>query len=325
MPASRRPERPTVLDPILVGVGTGLAASAVGGRAVVFGLDSLPEGRRRTTEWLFIGVAAALAISSALWLDRPGAPAVLAFVVAALPGILAYLAWRTVLASALVSLLPLYFAIAEFVRGGTLHAPVTALDRALPVEPAWTLVYASLCLSVLLPLLVVRERRLLRRTMLALLVVMSVGYVGFLVYPTMAPRPAVVLGEGFAAWGLRLTYALDSRYNCFPSLHVAYLFVAALACYRVSRAVGLVAVVWASLVGVSTLFTKQHYVVDVVAGAALGLAASAMILHGYPRHVVPDADRRLAPRRALTAVGIFGVLIAALWAIYRTGIVTLTQ
>ena len=273
-------------------------ASAVGGRAVVFGLDSLTEQRRRTAEWAFTLAAAAVAIAAALWLDRPGAPAALAFVVAALPGILAYLAWRTVVASALVSMLPLYFAIAEFARGGTRHAPATALDLALAVQPAWTLVYASLCLSVLLPLLVVRERRLLRRTMLALLAVMSIGYIGFLVYPTIGPRPAAVTGDGFAAWGLRLTYSLDSRYNCFPSLHVAYAFVAALACYRVNRRVGLAAVLWASLVGVSTLFTKQHYAVDVIAGAALGVAASALILHGYPRHVVSEADRRMAPRRA---------------------------
>ncbi len=160
----------------------------VGGRAVVFGLESLPEGRRRASEWLFIVGAAVVAAS--LRLDRPGAPVLLAFVVVALPGILAYLAWRTVLASALVSFLPLYFAIAEVVRGGTLHAPALGLDRALPVEPAWTLAYASLCLSVLLPLLVVRDRGLLRRTMLAFLAVMSIGYVGFLAYPTMAPRPA---------------------------------------------------------------------------------------------------------------------------------------
>ena len=293
----------------------------VGGRAVVFGLESLPEGRRRASEWLFIAVAAALAISSALWLDRPGAPVALAFVVAALPGILAYLAWRTVLASALVSFVPLYFAIAEFVRGGTLHAPVTALDRALPVEPAWTLVYASLCLSVLLPLLVVRDRGLLRRTMLAYLAVMAIGYVGFLAYPTMAPRPATVTGDGFAAWGLRLTYALDSRYNCFPSLHVAYSFVAALACYRVNRRVGLLAVLWASLVGVSTLFTKQHYAVDVIVGALMGVAASSAILRGYPREAVAEADRRLAPRRALAAAGLFAATIVFLWMLYLAGVV----
>ena len=63
---------------------------------------------------------------------------------------------------------------------------------------------------MLLPLLVVRDRALLRRTMVASLVVMSIGYIGFLTYPTVALRPASVAGDGFAAWGLRLTYALDS-------------------------------------------------------------------------------------------------------------------
>src|SRR2546422_643919 len=81
-----------------------------------------------------------------------------------------------------------------------------------------------------------------------------------LVYPTMPPRPARVIGEGFAVWGLRFLYSADPPYNCFPSLHVAHSFVSALTCYRVHRGVGIAAALCASLIGVSTLYTKQHYI-----------------------------------------------------------------
>ena len=80
----------------------------------------------------------------------------------------------------------------------------------------------------------------------------------FLLYPTMAPRPANVIGEGFVPWSLRFLYSADSPYNCSPSLHVAHSFVSALPCYRLHRSVGIAAGVCASLIGVSTLFTKQH-------------------------------------------------------------------
>jgi membrane-associated phospholipid phosphatase len=143
------------------------------------------------------------------------------------------------------------------------------------------------------------------------------AYIGFALYPTAAPRPEVVSGDGFAAWTLRLAYAVDPPYNCFPSLHVAYAFVSALTCYRVHRGVGMVAALWAALTGISTLYTKQHYVVDVIAGAASAYAAYLLYLRSYPREVVPENDRRLAPYRALSAVGLCGVMIAGFWVAYR--------
>lgn len=240
------------------------------------------------------------------------------YVIAALPGLVAFLAWRTLLASTFVSLAPLYFVIAVLTRGRPTHAPEIALDRALSLEPAWMLVYGSLYVFILLlPVLVVRQHALFRRGLQAYLMVMLVAYAGFLLYPTAAPRPADVFGDGFAAWSVRLAYSLDPPYNCFPSLHVAYAFVSALTCYRVHRGVGLIAAIWAALIGVSTLYTKQHYVADVIAGALAAFVAYALFLRTYPREAVPEPDRRLAPLRALAAIGIIGIMVAGFWVAYR--------
>ena len=122
--------------------------------------------------------------------------------------------------------------------------------------------------------------------MQAYVMVLVIAYVGFVAYPTVAPRPDEVRGVGFAAWCLRLQYSLDQPYNCFPSLHVAHSFVSALTCYRVHKGVGVAAVLWATLVGVSTLFTKQHYAVDVIAGAIMAYAAYVLFLRQYPRELV---------------------------------------
>ena len=58
-----------------------------------------------------------------------------------------------------------------------------------------------------------------------------------------------------------MVYAFDTPYNCFPSIHVGHSFVSALVCYRVDRRVGFTALIVATLVGLSTLFIKQHYAV----------------------------------------------------------------
>ena len=141
----------------------------------------------------------------------------------------------------------------------------------------------------------------------------------FVVDPTAAPRPAEVNGEGFAVWGLRFLYSSDPPYNCFPSLHVAHSFVSALASYRVHRGVGIAATVCALLVGLSTLYTKQHYIADVLAGIGLALVACHVFLRNVSRAEVPELDRRLAPVFALGTLGIVTAGTLCFWAVYQLG------
>lgn len=217
----------------------------------------------------------------------------------------------------LVSLVPLYVFIADLARDGMPHAPELALDQALPLQPAWALVYGALYLFlILLPVLVVRQEEQIRRTVLAYLTIWIASYVCFLLYPTRASRPDEVIGDGFAVWGLRFLYSADPPYNCFPSLHVAHSFVSALACHRVHRGVGAAASLCAALVAVSTLFTKQHYVLDVVAGVLLAGAAWAVFLRSSPREAIPELDRRLAPALALVTIALVGLLFAGLWLVH---------
>ena len=307
-----------MLDPLLVVAGLALLGSVAAGPAVAYGLEFLPKEWRRTTEWLLIAGAVSVAVLADLLTEGPGGGGVFVYVLAVFPGLVAFLAWRTLLASTFVSLAPLYFVIAILTRDRSTFAPELALDRAMPLQPAWMFVYGSLYVFVvLLPVLVVRQKELFRRALKAYLFVMTVAYVGFLLYPTAAPRPDDVTGAGFAAWSLRLAYSLDPPYNCFPSLHVAYAFVSALTSSRVHRGVGAVAAVWAALIGVSTLYTKQHYVVDVIAGAFAAYVAYLLFLRSYPREAVAEIDRRRAPGRALAAIGIFAFMVACFWVAYR--------
>jgi membrane-associated phospholipid phosphatase len=218
----------------------------------------------------------------------------------------------------LMLLVPGYVFIADLMPERTLHAPALGWDRAVPLQPAWALVYGALYLFlILLPVFVVRQEALIRRTVLAYLFVWIVAYVCFFQYPTIAPRPASVIGDGFIVWGLRFLYSADPPYNCFPSLHVAHSFVSALACYRVNRRLGIAGAVCASLVGVSTLYTRQHYILDVIAGVFLAGVAYAVFLRSYPREAVPELDRRVAPLLALAVLAILVLVAGCFWVAYR--------
>ncbi len=218
---------------------------------------------------------------------------------------------------ALMALVPAYIFIAQRVSFGVLHRPELALDRVLPLTPVWALIYGALYLFlIVLPVFVVREPEHIRRTFAAYLAVWLTAYAIFLLYPTAAPRPHNVAGDGFTAWGLRFLYEADPPYNCFPSIHVAHSFVSALTCYAVRRRVGVVATVAAALVALSTLLTKQHYVVDVVAGVCLALVAWGVFLRGYRAERIPARDRHVAPVLMVGTAGLSLVAVVGYWFAY---------
>jgi len=220
---------------------------------------------------------------------------------------------------ALFAIIPGYLVIGALSHGRTLNVPELILDGMMPLRPEWSLVYLSLFLAALLPVFVLHQQEIIRRTLLAFLFAWIVALAIFLAYPTVGPRPREFPGAGFLCWVQREIYASDAPYNCFPSLHVAQCFLAAFAVGCVHRAVGLAAAVWAFLVGLSTLFTKQHYVADVMGGILLACAGYGLFLRGHPHHAIPQRERELAPALAACAAGVYGLIVVVLWLAYELG------
>jgi membrane-associated phospholipid phosphatase len=225
--------------------------------------------------------------------------------------------WPLVL---LFLIIPFYMIIGwEYSPYVAQHAPATSFDALFTLSPAWAPVYASLFLAALLPAFVLHETDLFRRTVIAYIIAWLVAYVVFLGWPTVCPRPAKLEGDGFLVWFLRNVYGSDHRYNCFPSLHVAQCFIAALACRFVHRRLGDLLLVWATVVALSTVYTKQHYVADAICGAALGFASVAIAFRGFDTGTISSQLRALAPRLAASAFAAYGLLLAALGVAYIIG------
>lgn len=220
----------------------------------------------------------------------------------------------------LVALVPFYIFIPVLLPPRTRHFPELALDRALPLLPSWALIYGALYLFLIVfPILAIRDEEHIRRTVSAYLFVWIVAYVFFILYPTQAPRPARFAGEGFAVWGLYMLYSSDPPYNCFPSLHVAHSFVSALTVFRLHRKLGIGAILAATLVALSTLFTKQHYVLDALAGVLLAFVACVIFLRAYPRDRVPALDCQAAPAMAIFVAALSVLFAVGYWLLYLIG------
>jgi hypothetical protein len=99
----------------------------------------------------------------------------------------------------------------------------------------------------------------------------------FVLWPTsgVAQQPTIG-GVSGLLWTALLT--VDRPVNFLPSLHVANACICGFAMGREPNAWRYVAPIWALLIVVSTLTTKQHFVVDLPAGAALA-GLSVWLVH----------------------------------------------
>ena len=105
---------------------------------------------------------------------------------------------------------------------------------------------------------------------------MIAAYLVYGFYQTYVPRP-VLNGTDFFTALLHTVYSSDQPYNAFPSLHAGFSILAVLSLNR-SMPGYKALVVWGILIAVSTVFVKQHYVLDVLGGSLLA-AVSLYLAH----------------------------------------------
>jgi membrane-associated phospholipid phosphatase len=166
-----------------------------------------------------------------------------------------------------------YFLVGRLVDPSRVRYLPALLEARMPLRPEFSLIYILLYPSFLLPFFVVRDRAVLMRLVTADLLVFAVCSVVFLAFPVAYPRPELPAGsQGLGVWVLTLVQGSDPAWNCLPSEHCAVALLAALVMWESDGRVGVYGLVTALLIGVSTLYTKQHYLVDVLSGYAISLS-----------------------------------------------------
>jgi membrane-associated phospholipid phosphatase len=227
---------------------------------------------------------------------------------------------RVLLLCSVLAMYALYFPISLYTR--TL-APVdvsTWVDTAVPLTPEWVFAYATNLFLAALPIGVVKDISLLRRVVAAYLLVEGVALVLFVAMPVqMFLRPELIPGEDFAAWALNFCYFIDPPVNCFPSLHVANATLGALICWKMDKLVGGVAVVLATLVCISILTVKQHFLMDGVAGFVLAHVAYAAFLAPVDLTKIPAQLQRYSRIPSLITACLYGLMMLAAYGLYWAG------
>jgi membrane-associated phospholipid phosphatase len=181
--------------------------------------------------------------------------------------------------------------------------PVTALDRLIGFEPGALPLYFSLWLYVSIAPALLDSGRELAAYGLATLAISVVGLGIFMAWPTAVPPVAI-------DWSLHPSIEflkdVDLAANACPSMHVAFAVLNGIWLDRLLRemrtGIWLLGMNWLWCIGIlySTLATRQHVVLDVLTGAALGALVAAVL--GFARRAplrrfATQRDERAAPTR----------------------------
>ena len=150
------------------------------------------------------------------------------------------------------------------------------LDDLIPYMPGWVWVYSFLYYPAILYVnLVVESAAQFTFVASSYMLLLALQVAFFMAFPVRTPEHwrvaagSATRSERFLAFVQRF----DAPSNSFHSMHTSVAMLTAMHCHHCH---GDAVFVFPLLIGLSCLFTKQHYIVDVPAGAALGWAVFAV-------------------------------------------------
>lgn len=151
---------------------------------------------------------------------------------------------------------------------------MTGLDQAVPFIPHFIWIYVTEIPMFIVAYFLCQNMKNANKYLYSFFFLQVVSGTIFWFWPTIYPRELFPLPETLDS----ATFAvftkmreLDAPTNCLPSLHVSSVYLSSFIYLDDQRRKFPFFVIWATLIAISTLPTKQHYIVDVVAGLALGI------------------------------------------------------
>ncbi|MCS5710322.1 phosphatase PAP2 family protein [Candidatus Berkiella aquae] len=154
-----------------------------------------------------------------------------------------------------------------------MQAPMIGLDTQIPWLPWTVIIYLSQYVFLLLAVLYSPNQRIATQTYYGYLLATLLAGCIFILYPTQLPRVFLPQQDTHLViyYLYQFLYFSDTPYNCFPSLHTTLALFALISLKQRNAFWQIVAPLWGFAIILSTLTTKQHCLLDVLAGMLLFL------------------------------------------------------
>jgi len=165
-----------------------------------------------------------------------------------------------------------YFQHITFNRARELSGIFVKLDNKIPFRPAWIWMYTVFYypVVVIVSVAAAHNHRQFVYIAFSYMIMLAVMIIFFIIFPVKIPAQWRVYdrNKSLSHRFLSFTQGIDDSNNCFPSGHAA---ISVITAYHMAAYVGNVwAGIFSLLVILSCLYTKQHYLIDVIAGELLG-------------------------------------------------------
>ena len=144
------------------------------------------------------------------------------------------------------------------------------IDDWIPYWPSWVWVYSCIYYPIILYLnFIIDSARHFTHVATSYMLLLGLQMLFFVLFPVTTPAHwrGYNRERGLSERFLALVQRFDARSNSFPSMHTS---VAMLTALHLAPHVGAAAFAFPLLIALSCLFTKQHYLIDLPAGAVLG-------------------------------------------------------
>lgn len=152
--------------------------------------------------------------------------------------------------------------------------PMWDLDLAIPFVPWTVLIYLSEYLFFATVYLACRNIANLNKYFYSFLSLQSVSVMIFMLWPTTYPRDLYPLPEGLSPlvyYPFKTLRNMDTPASCCPSLHVSSVYLCSFLFLNYNKKRFSFFFNWATAIALTTLTTKQHYIIDVLVGFAMAV------------------------------------------------------
>jgi membrane-associated phospholipid phosphatase len=165
----------------------------------------------------------------------------------------------------------IYIPTSNRISGG--FEPKLSID-IFPIRAIWVLPYVLcyvLWLFSVIWIILKTEDRWFRSFLAACIFTFTFGVIIFILFPTYV-KPAPLQGNDIFTLLLRILQEVGGRYDAFPSGHIYITTLLALFFSRRYPRRRLLWILILVIVSFSTLFTGQHYILDILGGYAVAFS-----------------------------------------------------
>lgn len=194
----------------------------------------------------------------------------------------------------------------------------SALDRQIPLVPEWVWVYCLCYIFPFVPLLIAKDWHRFNRGLISIVFANIVAFVVYVAFPVAIPREP--MGSTLSERMLAFIYHIDFNpaVTELPSLHVTFSWLVYFMCRKqgLNRLAESAVLAVAIGISLSTMFVKQHLIVDVIAGLVLATGSWYLASKIYPFLSRHRADAPAALRQIVMKLAPFVVVYGVVFFLY---------